>query len=215
MISGAQQLEPEKQFLNQGDVIGDCWIRQPAIELVFLEQCGKTFSGKPDFRSRREPQQHDRRQFILAEAKCSSAIILTYGCDLDKVLDRIAAGEAPNPSELCFIAPIFPITNYPRYADDIRSDAVENVAYVEPAAGRTELVIDFSFAQSMNMRQLLVRVKAGRDFGLDDAGRTELMMRWARHFGSDERVRKEPPRTADPTLLVRAMEIVLPSQSAT
>src|SRR5579864_6100572 len=189
MITAAQQRAPEAEFLSQGDVVGGCWIRQPAGDLVFLEKLGTLFSGKPDFRSHREAFQDNTKQFIVAEARRASAVILSYSCDVDKVLEHIASGQPSNPSELCVVAPVYPMTNYPRMVDDIRGDAVENIAYIEPAQGRGELVVDFSFAQSIPMRELLGAIAAGtREFGLDEQGRTELMRRWARHFGSTERV---------------------------
>lgn len=205
MIRGSELRAPDSHFLSQGDIVEGCFVRQPAAALWFLEKVGKPGTGKPDFRTVTEPPSPSRC-FILAEGQQADVIVLSYDCDIDKALARIASGEPASPNETCFVAPLFSVHNYHRIEADIRADRVENLVLIEAGALRTtETVLDFGLTQSISMREFLRSVARGHKAALSCDARTELLRRFARFFGSQDRINAALAGRDDETLLDRSL----------
>jgi hypothetical protein len=202
---------PDPRFLSQGDLVANCWIRQPSKELRFLQKLRNPNPNRPeiaDFRSSAEPPNNARQQLIVAEAQLADVVLVSYSCDIDDILERIARGDNASPSEVCFVAPTFPLGNYHRIADDVRRDAVENLLLIEESEYHPECVVDFSFLQFVGMRPLLMCVPAGRRFSLTGAGSEALLRKLARFLGDEDRRAAVPYGRDDDTLLERSLRIL-------
>jgi hypothetical protein len=138
-----------------------------------------------------------------------NAIILTYDCDLHRILRRICAGEARVPEDVSTVAAVFePAPDNPQLGN-IVAGRMPLYTYLPATTRSPAYVVDFTTIQNVDMRMMLQSIKKnGRVQTLRRPyGQWRLLETLAQALGDVFRRGAAGPDD-EPTLLRRALELV-------
>jgi hypothetical protein len=187
---------PDADHLNQGDVFSGVVLLFPGTDVVFVEPTDETrqLYARSGQASRR----------IVSEAALVDAMILSYDCEIDRILRRIRDGKEPEYQDSVTIAAVRPESFHAEggVVGQIRKNGIPRYLYLPPSAVSGGDVIDFTTLQAIPLRRLL---RSDRRFGMANADATARLLRnFAYHLGSDERRAEQGPD--EPTLLADALK---------
>ena len=186
---------PNANYLCQGDVFSGVVLLFPGIDVVFAEPTDET---RQQFR-----RVEESLRVVTAGMRCD-AMILSYDCEIDRVLRRIRDHKEPEYTDYVTVAAVRPELFHAQggVINDIKKNGIARYLYLPPSTVSGGDVVDFTATQSIPLRRLL---QSERRFGMADVDATARLLRnFAYHLGSDER-RAEPGRD-EPTLLADALK---------
>lgn len=196
MLTAAELQTPDPRLLNQGDVFRDVAFTFSDVNLPFVERRNVTEESTAFFPA-------DRSEIALIRVFSTEAIVLSYDCEIDRVLRRIKKQKQYQVSDVATAAAVYPISLFAKSAqNEIRMEKSARYLLIEPSTVYVERVVDFSSMQPIPMERLL-RGARNRSHGLTDGGRFNLISAFAFHLGDDKRRKGADP--ADPTLLEAAL----------
>lgn len=188
------------RVLDQGDVFPDVVFLYPTAAVNFVERMEiAEFDGVSAFVPSRSISD-----IALVHCEANEAIVLSFSCELDRILRRIDTGKPLDLSDVATIAPVYLMTKYNQKAQhQVRSGNQKRYLVLQESEQRAERVVDFSAIQAIPVPRLLQSC-ARRVNGLNVYGRVKLMKALASHLGDDERRKSEG--SPEPDLLQAVLE---------
>jgi hypothetical protein len=180
--------EPDPQYLKQGDVYSGVLLSFAGLKPAPLRRLE---DGHFELLDTPEDQS-----FGLVELVRSDAIVLTYDCEIDRVLRWIRDGKQFAHHHVCTVAAVYRAEQIERsVAGTARKGGVTRYLCIESRGEHAERFVDFSTMQNIPLERLL---GSNRLFGVATArGAITLMQRFAYFFGSDKRKKNVGPDEPD------------------
>jgi hypothetical protein len=191
---------PDQQHLSQGDVISDVPLIVAPSRLIALDDVD--FKGSS--LSARRVDTFAGNAYALVQVEKTRAIILTYSCDIDRGLENIVSGAAPDPVELVTVTAVRDIDDQlQQKLGDIRAGRMPRFASIQGTTWQPELLIDYSAIQQISLRVLVPLAFTNRTSSLTAYGELKILERMAHAIGDQYR-RIAPQGADDPNLFANA-----------
>jgi hypothetical protein len=192
---------PDEHFLRQGDVVISVPLTVAPPRILWLEHEG---TGT-DTRFRIVDEKPEQG-YSVGQTAISDAVILTYDCDLDRVLERIADGLPRASEDSCTVAAAFAVRENEPNLRNIELGRMPRYSFLPATVNSEARIIDFSTLQNVDFRLLLQSARDfGRRFSVTQLGQLRLVETLAQAMGDVFR-RSRPGGPDDPDLLRRAIE---------
>jgi len=193
----------DPELLQQGDILGPVKIAYLSVELEWLTE------GENGY-IRTDTDPPNGAGLLLAEGRLLPVIVLSFTCDVYKVLrDFIASQGLYSPSFVVHAVPILPMPTNPNEAGIIRAGRQYSALYLPPHGSRPASYADFSLYQPLAIRTAL-RAAPHTLSGLTELGRIRLATAFAQFLGDDSRRKatNPVPNAEERTFLAQATALL-------
>ena len=192
-----------EDYLRQGDVVVDVPLSVAPPRIAWLQQEGAGANARL-----RIVSEERRGGYSMGQTFVSDAAILTYDCDIDRILERILNGIPRAPEDVCTVVAALPVTPEQANLRDIQRGAMPRYTFLPETTFSAPRILDFTTLQNVDLRLILKSLKCnGRLLGVSDPGQYRLIESLAHELGDVFR-RGRAGGVNDPTLFARALALI-------